>query len=72
MFDAEEVSVCINAFYNSDVTDDIFTLLYGANKTNVTGVKTPNGVTERATISKGIMQRGVLSPLMFSNMLTKT
>ena len=42
MFDAEEVSVCLNAFYEAGITDDIFALLYEANKTNVISVKTPN------------------------------
>ena len=71
MFDAEEVSVCLNAFYDAGVTDDIFTLLYEANKTNVICVKTPNGVTEKTTLSERIMQGDVLSPLMSSNMVDR-
>ena len=71
MFDAEEVSVCLNAFHDAGVTDDIFTLLYEANKTNVICVKTPNGVTEKTDISERIMQGDVLSPLMSSNMVDR-
>ena len=64
MFDTEEVSVCLN---EACTTDDIFALMYEANQTNVKSVKTPNGVTELATLLERIMQGDVLSPFMYAN-----
>ena len=50
MFDAEELPICLNAFYDAEIRDDILTLIHQANKTNVIAVKTPNGVTEKVII----------------------
>jgi hypothetical protein len=69
MFDAEDISICLNALYDSGVKDDTFALIYEANKTNVISVKTPNGLTETTTIHEKVMQGDVLSPLMSSNMV---
>ena len=45
MFDAEELSVCLNSFYDAGVQNDLLPLLYEANRQNVIAVKTPNGIT---------------------------
>ena len=67
MFDAEELPICLNAFYDAGIRDDMLTLIHQANKTKVIAVKTPNGVIEKAIISNKIMQGDVLSPLVSSN-----
>ena len=67
MFDAEEVSICLNSFYEAGIQDDMLALIYEANKSNVISVKTPSGNTKKATISNKIMQGDVLSPLVSSN-----
>ena len=69
IFDAEELSLCLNDFYEAGINDDIFALIHEANKPNVICVKTPNGVTDKAVISNKIIQGDVLSPLVSSNMV---
>ena len=71
MFDAEELSVCLNSFYDAGVKDDVLALLYEANKRYVIAVKTPNGLTKRTSINEKVMQGDVLSPLVSSNMVDK-
>ena len=44
MFDAEELSVCLNAMYEANIQDDMLALIYEANKTTIFTVKTPNGL----------------------------
>ena len=69
MFDAEDISICLNALYEARIKDDTFALIYEANKTNVIAVKTPNGITEKRSIYEKVMQGNVLSPLVSSNMV---
>ena len=69
MFDAEDISIVLNALYEAGVKDDTFALIYEANKIYVISVKTPNGVTGTANIYEKVMQGDVLSPLMSSNMV---
>ena len=57
--------------YESDVQDDMLALIYEANKTTFFAVKTPNGITEKATITNKILQVVVLAPLISSNMVDK-
>ena len=57
MFDAEDISICLNALYEAGIKDDTFALIYEANKTNVIAVKTPNGITEKRSIYEKVMQR---------------
>ena len=64
MFDAEDVSICLNSLYEAGVKDDTLVMIYEANKTNVISVKTPNGITDKRTIHEKIMQGDVLSPLV--------
>ena len=45
MFDAKELSICLNAFYDAGIRDDMLPLIHQANNINVISVKTPNGVT---------------------------
>ena len=71
MFDAEELSICLNSLYEAGIKDDTLALIYEANKRNVICVKTPNGLTKNASICEKIMQGDVMSPLLSSNMVDK-
>ena len=71
MFDAEDVSICLNSLYEAGVKDDTLVMIYEANKSNVISVKTPNGITDKRTIHEKIMQGDVLSPLVSSNMVDR-
>ena len=71
MFDAEELSTVLNAFYEAGVNDDMFAIINEANKEVKFAVNTPAGFTEMRTIHNKIMQCDVLSPLMSSNMVDK-
>ena len=71
MFDSEKLSTCLNAMYDAKVRDDMLALIYQANKTTYFAVKTPNGITEKITISNKILQGDVLAPLLSSNMVDK-
>ena len=71
MFDSESLEVCLNALFEAGVSDDTLALINEANQTNVIAVKTPNGLTERQTITNKIMQGDVLGPLVSSNMVDK-
>ena len=71
MFDAEELSVCLNAMYEANIKDDMLALIYEANKTTIFTVKTPNGLTQPATIVNKVLQGDVLAPLISSNMVDK-
>ena len=71
MFDSEKLSTCLNAMYDAKVRDDMLALIYQANKTTYFAVKTPNGTTEKTTISNKILQGDVLAPLLSSNMVDK-
>ena len=71
MFDSEEVPLCLHALYEAGVKDDIFALICEANTSATFAIKTPNGLTDKTTISQKIMQGDVLSPLVSSNMVDK-
>ena len=71
MFDSEELSICLNALHDSEVQDDMLSLIFEANKTTFFSVKTPNGSTERAMVNNKILQGDVLAPLLSSNMVDK-
>ena len=71
MFDAEDLSICLNSLYEAGIKDDTLALIYEANKKNVIYVKTPNGLTKNASICEKIMQGDVMSPLLSSNMVDK-
>ena len=64
MFDAEQLSVCLNALYEANVTDDMLALIYEANRTTIFAVKTPNGITRSAQIVNKVLQGDVLAPLI--------
>ena len=59
MFGAEELSGCLNSFYDAGVKNDVLALLYEANKRNVVAVKTPIGLTQRTSINEKVMQGDV-------------
>ena len=71
MFDAEELSVCLNALYDANIQDDMLALIYEANKTTLFAVKTQNGITRSANIVDKVLQGDVLAPLISSNMVEK-
>ena len=48
------------------VDDDVFPLLFEANKKALVAVQTPGGLTERVVIPEIVMQGDVLAPLMSS------
>ena len=72
MFDAEELSVCLNAMYEANIQDDMLALIYEANKTTIFTVKIPNGLTGPSNIVNKVLQGDVLAPLISSNMVDKT
>ena len=43
MFDSEELEICMNSLYEANIQNDLFALIYQANKTNFFSVKTPGG-----------------------------
>ena len=56
MFDAEELEVVLNAYYEAGVDDDIFALINEANESNTLAVKTQNGLTKISSIKNKKMQ----------------
>ena len=66
MFDSECLFECLNDVYEAGVDDDVFPLLYEANKKAFVAVQTPGGLTERVLIPEIVMQGDVLAPLMSS------
>ena len=44
MFDSECLFECMNDLYEAGVKDDIFALIYEANRVNRVAVQTPNGL----------------------------
>ena len=66
MFDSECLYECMNDLYEAGIKDDIFALIYEANRENQIAVKTPNGITRREKFSEIVMQGDVLAPLMSS------
>ena len=67
MFDAEEISNVLNAFYEVGIKDDMIALLYEANENVTFAVKTPSGLTETRNITNKVMQGDVMAPLLSSN-----
>ena len=65
-FDSECLFECLNDVYEAGVDDDVFPLLYEANKKALVAVQTPGGLTERVLIPEIVMQGDVLAPLMSS------
>ena len=66
MFDSECLFECMNDLYEAVVTDDIFALVYEANRENFVSVNTPNGLSKRATFKEIVMQGDILAPLISS------
>ena len=52
--------------YEAGVKDDIFALLYEANRINEVAVQTPNGLSRREIFEEIVMQGDVLAPLISS------
>ena len=66
MFDSECLFQCLNDVYEAGVDDDIFSLLYEANRENLVAVNTPHGLSKREPITEIVMQGDVLAPLISS------
>ena len=66
MFDSECLFECLNDVYEAGVTDDMFNLIYEANKETFVAVKTPNGLSRREPFHEIVMQGDVLAPLISS------
>ena len=66
MFDSECLFECLNNVYEAGMSDDIFPLLYEANKENFVAVQTPNGISRREVFREIVMQGDVLAPLVSS------
>ena len=66
MFDSECLFECLNDVYEAGVTDEVFALLYEANKENHVAVQTPNGLSRREVFRDIVMQGDVLAPLISS------
>ena len=66
MFDSECLFQCMNDLYEAGVDDDIFPLIYEANRENMVAVNTPHGISKRVKIEEIVMQGDVLAPLISS------
>ena len=66
MFDSECLFECMNDLYETGVDDDVFSLIYEANRENQVAVQTPNGLSRRETFKEIVMQGDVLAPLISS------
>ena len=62
-FDSMWLEECINDMYDYGVKNTNLALIYEANKVNKVAVMTPNGLTERKSIEKIVMQGEVFGPL---------
>ena len=66
MFDSECLYECMNDVFEAGVTDDMFSLIYEANRENFVAVRTPNGLSRREPFYDIVMQGDVLAPLISS------
>ena len=66
MFDSECLYECMNDLYEAGVKDDIFALIYEANRVNNVAVQTPHGISRREKFEEIVMQGDVLAPLISS------
>ena len=56
----------MNGLYEAGVNDDIFALIFEANRENLVAVNTPHGISRREKIEQILMQGDVLAPLISS------
>ena len=66
MFYSECLFECMNDLFEAGVDDDMFALIYEANKENYVAVHTPNGLSRREPFNEIVMQGDVLAPLISS------
>ena len=66
MFDSECLFECMNDLFEAGVDDDVFALLFEANRENFVAVQTPNGLSKREVFKEIVMQGDVLAPLISS------
>ena len=66
MFDSECLFECMNDLFEAGVDDDMFALVYEANRENFVAVNTPHGISKRETVKEIVMQGDVLAPLISS------
>ena len=55
MFDSECLFECMNDLYEAGVKDDIFALIYEANRINNVAVQTPHGISRREAFEEIVM-----------------
>ena len=63
MFDSECLFECMNDLYEAGVKDDIFALIYEANRKNNVAVQTPHGISRREVFEEIVMKGGFPRPL---------
>ena len=68
MFDSECLFECLNNVYEAGMSDDIFPLLYEANKENFVAVQTPNGISRREVFREIVMLAPLVSSLQVDTM----
>ena len=66
MFDSECLFECMNDLFEAGVDDDIFNLIYEANRKNHVAIQTPSGLSRRDTFNEIVMQGDVLAPIISS------
>ena len=66
MFDSECLYECMNDLFEAGIDDDIFSLIYEANRENNVAVLTPNELSRREVFKEIVMQGDVLAPLISS------
>ena len=66
MSDSECLCECMNDLYEAGVKDDIFALIYEANRVDNVAVQTPHGLSRREVFKDIVMQGDVLAPLISS------
>ena len=66
MFDSECLYECMNDLFEAGVKDDIFALIYEANRRSYVAVQTPHGLSKRELFQDLVMQGDVLSPIISS------
>ena len=71
MFDSEYLFECMNDVFEAGVDDDIFALLYEANRENFVAVNTPHEISKREVFKDVVMQGDVLAPLISSLQVDK-
>ena len=71
MFDSMNLQSAISDIYDNGVDDDQLALLYGSNKEISMAVKTPNGLSERQTVTDIVLQGDTFGSILASVQVDK-